>query len=97
MILVDPSKFSFSFRGFRVPLLQIHLSQVFAHLSFGGKMSQNASEDLYKYMPRKKCKPKYLIYFKSYRKLHLSVVPCLCYHLFIQTASVEVFFFIFTV
>lgn len=62
------------------------------------KSHRNASENLCKLGLRKKCKPKYLIYFKSYRKLHLSVVPCLCYHCFPQTAGVEGFsFFIFSV
>lgn len=37
MILVNPSKCSFSFCGFVVPLLQIHLGQILTQLSFGRK------------------------------------------------------------
>jgi len=39
-----------------------------------------------------KCEPKDLVCLKINRKLHLSVVPSLCYHWFPQIANVELFF-----
>lgn len=92
MILVNPSKSSFSYSGL-MSLLFANSARPNSYSAFiWGKTATEMrlrtciSEGLEKH------KPKDLVCFKSYRKLHLSVVLWPCYHWFPQIAHVELCF-----